>query len=121
MLELIALAGLFVAGLAVAAVMGVVFLICKIVIWAVFLPFRLLFLPFRLLAKLLWMPFGLATGVVGLAAGAVAIPVVLTVGIALAVLAAIAAVVALLVPLIPFVLLGLVVWAATRKKPVVVS
>ena len=56
MLELIALAGLFIAGLAVAAVFGVVFLVVsQVVFWAVFLPFRLLF-------KLMWMPVGLVDG-----------------------------------------------------------
>ena len=105
-----ALAGLFVAGLAVAAVLGVVFLVCKIVIWAVLLPFRLLF-------KLLWIPFGLATGAVGLAAGAVIVPLMLTIGLAVAVFGAIAALLALVIPAIPFLLLGLVVWALMRKSP----
>ena len=63
MLELIALAGLLIAGLAVASVIGVVFLVFKVVFWAVFLPFRLLL-------KLLWLPIGLAMGAVSLAAGA---------------------------------------------------
>ena len=92
MLELIALAGLLIAGLAVASVIGVVFLLFKIVFWAIFLPFRLLF-------KLIWLPVGLVV----------------------AAFAAMAALLALLVPAIPFILLGLMVWAVMRKRPVVVS
>jgi len=49
------------------------------------------------------------------------VPVVLTVGLALAVIGAIAAVLAVLLPAIPFVLLALAIWALTRKKTVVVS
>ena len=112
MLELIAFAGLLIAGFAFMAVIGVVFLVLKIALWAVFLPFRLLF-------KLMWVPVGLALGTVGLAAGATILPILLIVGLAVAVLAAIAAVVALLVPAIPFVLLGLVVWAIMRRSPAV--
>ena len=114
MLELIALAGLLMAGLAVASVIGVVFLLFKIVFWAIFLPFRLLF-------KLLWLPIGLVGGALSLVAGAALVPILLTVGIVVAVFAALAALLALLVPAIPFVLLGLMVWAILRKKPVVVS
>lgn len=94
------------------AVMSLVFLVLKIVFWAVFLPFRILF-------KLMWIPIGLIGGLFSLAAGAALIPILLTVGLAVAVVAAIAAVLALLVPAIPFVLLGLVVWALTRRPAVV--
>ena len=110
MLELIALAGLLMAGLAVASVIGVVFLLFKIVFWAVFLPFRLLF-------KLIWLPIGLVGGVVSLAAGAALLPIILTVGLVVAAFAAIAALLALLVPAIPFVLLGLMIWAIVRRRP----
>jgi hypothetical protein len=110
MLELIALAGLLIAGVAVASVIGVVFLLLKIVFWAVFLPFRLLF-------KLLWLPLGLVGGALSLVAGAALVPILLTVGVVIAAFAAIAALLALLVPAIPFILLGLTVWAVVRKRP----
>jgi hypothetical protein len=110
MLELIALAALVTGGLAVLAVVGVAFLIFKIVLFAVFLPFRLLF-------KLLWIPVGLVSGAFSLVAGAAILPVLLTVGVAVAAIGAIAALLALLVPAIPFVLLGLMVWAIMRKRP----
>ena len=113
MLELIALAGLFIGGLAVMAVVGVIFLLAKVVLFAVFLPFRLLF-------KLLWLPIGLIGGAFSLAAGAALLPILLMVGVAVAVLGAIAAVLALLVPAIPFILLGLMVWALVRRRPAVV-
>jgi hypothetical protein len=61
MLTMIALAAMLAAGLAVALVVGLIFFVVKVVLWAVFLPFRILF-------KLLWIPFGLVTGAIGLAA-----------------------------------------------------
>ena len=110
MLELIAFAGLLIAGFAVMAVIGVMFLVFKIVFWAVFLPFRILF-------KLMWLPIGLVGGLFSVAAGVTILPILLTVGLGIAALAAVAAIVALLVPAIPFVLLGLVIWAIMRKQP----
>ena len=110
MLELIALAGLVIAGLAVFAVVGVVFFVLKLLFWTIFLPFRLLM-------KLLWLPVGLAMGALGLAAGAAVLPILLVVGLAVAVLGAIAAILALLVPAIPFILLGFVVWAIVKARP----
>ena len=111
MLEMIALAGLVIGGLAVMAVVGVAFLVFKIVFWAVLLPFRMLF-------KLLWLPIGLVAGGVSLAAGVAIVPIVLAIGAVVAVVGAIAAVVALVIPAIPFLLLGLAVWAVVRKRPV---
>ena len=111
MLEFIAFAGLLIAGFAFMAVMGFVFLIFKIALWAILFPIRLLF-------KLLWLPVGLAIGSVGVAAGATVLPVLLIVGVAVAVIGAIAALLALLVPAIPFVLLGLVIWAFMRERTV---
>jgi hypothetical protein len=113
MLEFVALAALVIGGLAVFAVIGVVFLVFKIVLFAVFLPFRLLF-------KLLWIPVGLVGGAFSLVAGAAMVPVLLMVGLVIAAIAAIAAVLALLVPALPFVLLGLMIWALTRTRPVIV-
>jgi hypothetical protein len=110
MLGLIAFAGLLIAGFAFMAVMGMVFLVLKIVLWTVFLPLRLLF-------KLMWLPVALIGGLFSVAAGAAILPIVLTIGLAVAAFAVIAAAVALLLPAIPFVLLGLVVWAMLRRSP----
>jgi hypothetical protein len=104
MIELIALAGLLIAGLAVFSLVGVVFFVFKIVLWAVFLPFLLLF-------KLLWIPIGLIGGLFSLVAGAAILPILLVVGLVVGLLA-------LVVPMIPFILLGLMVWAFMRKQPV---
>jgi len=111
MIELIALAGLFIAGFAVLSVVGVVFLVFKVLMWTVFLPFRLLF-------KLLWIPVGLIGGMFSLAAGAAILPILLVVGLVVAVVGAIAALLAVLVPMIPFLLLGLMIWALMRKRPI---
>ena len=105
-----ALAGLFIAGFAVLAVVGVVFLVFKIVLWAVLFPVRLLM-------KLVWIPIGLIAGGFSLAAGAVIVPVVLVVGIVVAIVGAIAALLALLIPAVPFVLLALAIWAVMRRNP----
>ena len=80
-----------------------------------------MFLPFRLLFKLLWIPFGLIGGAFSLLAGVAILPILLMVGVAVAVIGAIAALLALVVPAIPFILLGLMVWALMRKRPVVAS
>ena len=109
MLELIALAGLLIAGFAVFAVVGLVFLVLKLVFWVVFFPIRLLL-------KLLWIPFGLVMGALGLAAGAAILPILLVVGGAVAVIGLVAALLALLVPAIPFVLLGFVIWAIVKAN-----
>ena len=111
MLELIALAGLLIAGLAVVSVVGVVFLGFKILLFVLFLPFRLLF-------KLMWVPFGLIGGAFSLLAGAAILPILLLIGVVVAVVGAIAALLALLVPAIPFVLLGLMIWVFVRRRPV---
>lgn len=103
MIELIALAGLCIAGLAVFSLVGVVFFVFKIVLWAVFLPFRLLF-------KLLWIPIGLIGGLFSLVAGAAILPILLVVGLVVGLLA-------LVVPMIPFILLGLMIWAFMRTRP----
>jgi hypothetical protein len=114
MLELIALAGLFMAGFAVLAIFGVIFLVLRIAFWAIFLPFRLLFLPFRLvflpfrvLSKLIWLP--------------ILLPIFLLVGGIVAIVSIIAALVALVVPMIPFILLGLMIWAFVRRRPSVAT
>ena len=56
-------------------------------------------------------------GAVSLAAGAAILPIVLTVGLAVAAIGAIAALFALLVPAIPFILFGLMIWAFVRRSP----
>lgn len=111
MLELVALAGLLFAGLAVFAVLGMVFFIVKLAFWVVFFPIRLIM-------KLLWLPFGLIAGAFSVAAGAALLPILLLVGIVIAVVGAIGALLALLIPAIPFLLLGLMIWAFMRKPPV---
>ncbi len=78
-------------------------------------------LPFRILMKVLMIPVYLTLGAVGLAAGAVALPIVLTVVAGIAVLGILAAVFALLLPAVPFVLLGLMVWAFMRRRPAVAT
>lgn len=109
-----ALTGLLVVGLALAALMGLVFLVVKIAFWTVLLPFRILL-------KVLMIPVWLTLGAVGLAAGAAVLPVLLFVAAAVVVVGAIAALLALVVPAIPFVLLGLMVWAVLRKRPTVAA
>lgn len=107
-----ALTGLLVVGLALAALMGVVFLVVKIAFWTVLLPFRILF-------KVLMIPVWLTLGAVGVVAGTALLPILLVVAAGVVVIGAISALLALLVPAIPFVLLGLMVWALMRKGPAV--
>lgn len=120
-MELTLLALLVIVGLAVAAVVGFVFFLIKMVFWVVFLPVRLvfwtLFLPFRLLFKLLWLPVGLAFGGVGMTLGLAAMPILLIGGGIFLALAAVVMIVGLLIPAIPFVLFGLLIWALLRKNP----
>lgn len=112
MIELLALAGLVVAGLAVAAVIGLVFFVLKVVFWVVLFPFRILF-------KILMIPVWLTLGAIGLAAGAALLPLLLVVVAGVVVVGLIAAALAVLLPAIPFVLLGLAIWAIVRRRPVV--
>jgi hypothetical protein len=65
----------------------------------------------------LWIPFGLVTGALGLAAGAALLPILLVVGGVVALVGLFAAIIAVLIPAIPFLLLGLVVWAFMRRQP----
>jgi hypothetical protein len=111
MFGLFALLGLMIAGFAVAAVIGTVFLVLKLVLWAVLLPFRLLF-------KILMIPVWLTLGAVGMLAGAALHSVVLVVIAGVAVVGLVAALLALLLPAIPFVLFGLLIWAMMRRRPV---
>jgi hypothetical protein len=121
MIELLVFGGLVAAGLAVAAVLGFVFFLIKLVFWVVLLPFRLLLLPFRLLLKALMIPVWLTLGALGMAAGAVLLPVVLVALAAVAVIGVLATLFALLLPAVPFILLGLMIWAIFfRKAPAVV-
>jgi hypothetical protein len=112
MVELLVLGGLVAAGLAVAAVVGFVFFLLKLVFWVVLLPFRLLL-------KALMIPVWFTLGAVGLAVGAVAVPVLLAVVAVVAVVGVLAAALAFVLPVIPFVLLGLLVWAIFRRSPAV--
>lgn len=115
MIGLFALAGLLIGGFAMAAVFGLVFLVLKITLWAVFLPIRILF---KVFFHVLMIPVWLTLGAVGMAASAAALPILLIVGAGVVVIGLVAAVVAMLLPAIPFVLLGLMVWAIMRKRPV---
>lgn len=112
MIELLVFGGLIAAALAVAAVIGFVFVLLKFLFWIVLLPFRLLL-------KLVMIPVWLTIGAVGLALGFLALPLLLAVVAIVAVLGVIAAVLAFLLPLIPFVLLGLLIWAIFRRTPAV--
>ena len=113
MIELLIFGGLVAAGLAVAAVLGFVFFLIKLVFWVVLLPFRLLL-------KALMIPVWLTLGALGMAAGAVLLPVVLIALAAVAVVGVVATLLALLLPALPFILLGLMIWAIFfRKAPVV--
>jgi hypothetical protein len=108
MIELLVLGGLVAAGLAVAAVIGFVFFLLKIVLWVVLLPFRILL-------KALMIPVWLTLGAFGLAAAAVAVPVVLVALAGVAIVGIVAALLAVLLPAVPFVLLGLMLWAIFRR------
>jgi hypothetical protein len=112
MVELVALAALVFVGLAIAAVVGVVLVALKIVLWTVLLPFRILL-------KLLWLPIWLGLGAIGLLFGTLAIPVVLLVVGGVIVFGLFAAIVGLMLPAIPFILLGLLIWSIARRRPAV--
>src|SRR5262245_50778696 len=98
MFGLLALVGLMIAGFAVVAVLGTVFLVLriafKVLFWALFFPFRLLF-------KLLMIPVWMTLGAVGMLAGVTVLPIVLLVVAGIAVVGVIAAALALLLPAIP--------------------
>lgn len=128
MVTMFVLALLAMGALAVAAVVGFVFMLLRAVLWLVFLPIRLLFFPLkllffpiRLLMSLVWIPIGLTFGALGLAAGAVLVPILL-VGVAgFVIVSLIAAVLSVMLPLVPFILLGLLVWAIFRHRPAAVA
>ena len=102
-----------------AAVFGLVFFVVKIAFWAIFLPFRILTkVFFKVIFKALMLPVWLTLGALGMAAGAVALPVLLLVIAGVAFFGVIAALFALMLPLIPFVLFGLLIWAFMRRRPV---
>ena len=109
MLGLIALAGFLMGGLVLAAILGVAMFALKIVFWAIFLPFRIIT---KVLFKVVMIPIWLTLGVLGMAAGAVALPVVLLIAAGVAVFA-------LFLPLLPFIMFGLLVWAFMRRRPAV--
>jgi hypothetical protein len=112
MLTFLTLAGLLMAGAALMAVLGVVWLVFKVVLWAVLLPFRILF-------KILMIPVWLTIGAIGLAAGAALLPLLLVAVGGVVLIGVLAALLALLLPLVPFVLFGLLIWALVRRRPAV--
>lgn len=113
MIELLVFGALATGALTVAAIVGVVFLLLKLVFWAVLLPLRLLW-------KLITIPIWFTVGALGLALGAVAVPVVLMALLAVGVVGIIAAFLAVALPLTPFVLLALMLWAIFRRTPAAV-
>ena len=122
MLGLIALAGFLMGGFVLAAILGVMVFALKIVFWAVFLPFRIISkIFFGVIFKVLMFPIWLMLGALGMAAGAVAMPLLLVVVAGVAVFGILAALFALLLPLLPFVMFGLLIWAFMRKRPAVVA
>ena len=115
MLGLIALAGFLMGGFVLAAILGVAMFALKIVFWTIFLPFRIITkVLFKVVFRVLMIPIWLTMGAIGMAAGAVALPVVL-------VIAAGVAVFALLLPLLPFIMFGLIVWAIMRRRPAIAA
>lgn len=110
MTTLFMLAMLAFVGLSIAAVVGFIFFVLKLVLWAVFFPIKLLF-------KLMWIPIGLTFGAVGLALGAVALPLLFLVAGGVLVVGVVAALIALLVPAMPVILFGLLLWAIFRSRP----
>ena len=112
MIELLVFGGFIVACMAVAEVLGFVFFLFKLVLWAVLLPFRILF-------KILMIPVWLTLGALGLAAGVIAVPLLLIVVAGVVIVGLLAALAAVLLPAIPFVLLGLLLWAIFSRRPVV--
>jgi hypothetical protein len=122
-MELVVLAVLAV-GVAVAAVIGFLFLLLKLVFWVVFFPlklvFSLVFLPIRLLFKLTTLPFGLAFGTVGVGLGLIALPLIILVVGGVLLVGLVVAIVAVMIPAIPFILLGLLLWSVFRKRPAVI-
>jgi hypothetical protein len=111
MVELFVLGMLVMGALAVAAVIGFVLFLIKTLIWIVMLPIRLVM-------WMLWIPIGLTMGALGLAAGVVAVPILLAVVAGFVIFTVIAAVLSVMLPLVPFVLLGLLVWALFfRARP----
>jgi hypothetical protein len=111
MIELLVLGGLVLVGLAIAAVASVVFLLLKLVFWVVFLPFRLLF-------RLLMIPIWIMVGLLGAGAAALALPVVFIALAGVALVGLVAAALAVLLPATPFILLGLLIWAIFKPRPV---
>jgi hypothetical protein len=112
MIELIVFGGLLLVGLAVAAVLGFVFFVMKLVLWIVLLPFRLLL-------KALMIPVWLTIGSLGLAAGALSLPILAAVFGGLILMGIVGAILALMLPAIPFVLLALLLWVIFRRSPAV--
>jgi hypothetical protein len=108
MLEFLTLAMLAVVAAGAIALVGVVVLVLKAVLWLVLLPFRILF-------KVAAFGVGALFGGVGLLFGVVLVPLLLLAVAGVVVAAIVSALVALTIPAIPFVLLGLLIWSLVRK------
>lgn len=102
--------GAIAAGATVVGLIGVFWLLLK-----------LIFLPIRLALGVVKFVFGLAAAAVGMVA-MLALAPVLAIGIGgVVVVGLMVAVVAVLLPAVPFVLLGLVVWSFMKRPPAAVA
>jgi hypothetical protein len=104
MATLFALAALGTVGAALVAVLGLVWFVLKIVL----LPVRLAFAAVKIV-------LGLTFGLLGGLAMLVLAPVAAVVVGGAALVAVVVAAAALLLPLLPFLLIGGIVWALTRR------
>jgi len=102
--------GAIAAGAAVIGLVGVFWLLLK-----------LIFLPIRLVLGVVKLVFGLAAAAIGMVAMLVLAPV-LAIGVGgVLVVGVIVAALAVLLPAVPFVLLGLVVWSFLKRPPAAVA
>ena len=110
MLPMIELGALLLFGVAILVVVAVAAAVLKVVLWAVFLPFRLLF---WLLGGLVILPFLLLKLLFGAVMFVLTLPLLLLGLIA----GAIAAAVGLMLPLLPLILLAALIYYLVRPEP----
>jgi hypothetical protein len=96
-------------GLSIAAVLGVIFFLVRLVLWAALFPFRFLL-------KLLWAPVGLVLGALALVFGTIALPALFLIAGGIVVMAIVSVIASVLLPLLPFLLLGFALWALFRRR-----
>jgi hypothetical protein len=107
-ITVLALVTLVLMGLMVAAVVSVGAIIVRVAFFAISLPFKILF-------GLLTFPFWIGKSVLRFAFGLVFVPLLLVVGILVAIVAAIAALVAIITPLLPFAIVAFLAWLVFRS------